>query len=114
MEWLSIQGFAGNDREAAKLAVEFFVMQKSGDSRMKVGFIGVGNIGHPMAQQILDAGFELVIHDIRREAADALVEISSFSAHATDSSRLAPRLEPSSMTAAPCQPHRCLTSPPLT
>ena len=41
---------------------------------MRVGFIGVGNIGRPMAQQIAKAGFTLVVHDIREEAAAPLLE----------------------------------------
>jgi 3-hydroxyisobutyrate dehydrogenase-like beta-hydroxyacid dehydrogenase len=40
---------------------------------MKIGFIGVGNIGAPIAGQLLEAGHTLVVHDIRREAADALL-----------------------------------------
>jgi 3-hydroxyisobutyrate dehydrogenase len=38
---------------------------------MKIGFIGVGNIGAPIAGQLLAAGHELVVHDRRREAAAA-------------------------------------------
>ena len=40
---------------------------------MKIGFIGTGNIGAPIAGQLLASGHTLVVHDIRREAADALV-----------------------------------------
>jgi 3-hydroxyisobutyrate dehydrogenase len=40
---------------------------------MKVGFIGVGNIGAPIAGQLLRAGHTLAVHDLRREAADGLV-----------------------------------------
>jgi 3-hydroxyisobutyrate dehydrogenase len=40
---------------------------------MKVGFIGVGNIGAPIAGQLLKAGHSLVVHDLRREAAAALL-----------------------------------------
>ena len=40
---------------------------------MKIGFIGVGNIGAPIAGQLLRAGHSLVVHDRRREAADALL-----------------------------------------
>ncbi|HEY1884943.1 MAG TPA: NAD(P)-binding domain-containing protein, partial [Roseiarcus sp.] len=36
---------------------------------MKIGFIGVGNIGAPIAGQLLKAGHALVVHDSRREAA---------------------------------------------
>jgi 3-hydroxyisobutyrate dehydrogenase-like beta-hydroxyacid dehydrogenase len=41
---------------------------------MKVGFIGVGQMGVHMARHVLEAGFELVINDARREAAEPLVE----------------------------------------
>ena len=40
---------------------------------MKIGFIGVGNIGAPIAGQLLAAGHALVIHDRRREAAEKLL-----------------------------------------
>ena len=40
---------------------------------MKIGFIGVGNIGAPIAGQLLAAGHRLLVHDIRRAAADALL-----------------------------------------
>ena len=34
---------------------------------MKVGFIGVGNIGQPMAKQLLSNGFNLLVNDIHKE-----------------------------------------------
>ncbi|MCZ6680716.1 MAG: NAD(P)-binding domain-containing protein [Candidatus Poribacteria bacterium] len=34
---------------------------------MKVGFIGLGNMGHPMAANILKAGYNLTVYDVRRE-----------------------------------------------
>ena len=40
---------------------------------MKIGFIGVGNIGAPIAGQLLKAGHELLVHDLRREAAADLL-----------------------------------------
>ena len=40
---------------------------------MRIGFIGVGNIGHPMAGQLLKAGHTLTVHDVRREATHELV-----------------------------------------
>jgi 3-hydroxyisobutyrate dehydrogenase len=39
---------------------------------MKIGFIGVGNIGAPIAGQLLAAGHALVVHDLRRDAAQPL------------------------------------------
>ena len=41
---------------------------------MQVGFIGLGNMGAPMAGFALRAGFSLVVHDLRREAAAPLLE----------------------------------------
>src|SRR4051794_34337178 len=41
---------------------------------MRIGFIGTGNIGALIAAQLLRAGHELVIHDLRPEAAQALLE----------------------------------------
>jgi len=40
---------------------------------MRIGFIGVGNIGNPMAGCLLAAGHSLVVHDLRREAAANLL-----------------------------------------
>src|SRR3989475_10312036 len=40
---------------------------------MRMGFIGVGNIGQPMAGQLLAAGHPLVVYDVRREAAADLL-----------------------------------------
>ncbi len=41
---------------------------------MRIGFIGTGNIGTPMAASILKAGFELVVNDIHREKTLPLVD----------------------------------------
>jgi 3-hydroxyisobutyrate dehydrogenase len=41
---------------------------------MRIGFIGVGNIGAPIAGQLLRAGHTLTVTDLRREAASALLE----------------------------------------
>jgi 3-hydroxyisobutyrate dehydrogenase len=40
---------------------------------MKVGFVGLGHMGAPMSRNILAAGHDLVVHDLRAEAAAALV-----------------------------------------
>lgn len=36
---------------------------------MKIGFIGLGTMGRHMASHLMKAGHELVVHDVRREAA---------------------------------------------
>src|SRR5262249_26058920 len=40
---------------------------------MNIGFIGTGNIGAPIAGQLLKAGHRLRIHDVRRAAAEPLL-----------------------------------------
>ena len=34
-------------------------------TKPKLGFIGIGDMGGPMAGRLLDAGFPLVIYDVR-------------------------------------------------
>jgi 3-hydroxyisobutyrate dehydrogenase len=39
----------------------------------KVGFVGVGNMGHPMAAHLVKADFDVTVFDIRTEVANAFV-----------------------------------------
>ena len=48
----------------------------------RVGFIGLGNLGEPMAAQVAKAGFDLTVFDVRPEPIARLVTIG---AHAVDS-----------------------------
>ena len=41
---------------------------------MQVGFIGLGNMGAPLAGFVAKAAFPLVVHDVRKEAAVSLLE----------------------------------------
>jgi 2-hydroxymethylglutarate dehydrogenase len=41
---------------------------------MNIGFIGVGQMGRHMAKHVLDAGYNLTIHDINKEAAKPLLD----------------------------------------
>ncbi|MEX2284500.1 MAG: NAD(P)-binding domain-containing protein [Gemmatimonadota bacterium] len=43
----------------------------------QIGFIGLGNMGGPMASNLVRKGFPLVVHDIDRAAVRALVEIGA-------------------------------------
>ena len=38
----------------------------------KVGFIGLGIMGRPMAKNLLDAGYDLVVYNRTREKAEEL------------------------------------------
>ncbi len=40
---------------------------------MKIGFIGLGIMGKPMAKNLIKAGYSLVVNDINKEAVAELV-----------------------------------------
>ena len=40
---------------------------------MDIGFIGLGNMGFPMARRLIEAGHKLVVFDTRKEVVDKLV-----------------------------------------
>ncbi|MBL1422185.1 MAG: NAD(P)-dependent oxidoreductase [Alphaproteobacteria bacterium] len=42
--------------------------------KQKIGFIGLGRMGFPMAQRLLTAGYELVVLDVNTEAMDLLAK----------------------------------------
>ena len=41
---------------------------------MNIGFIGLGLMGRPMAENLLKAGHSLQVKDLRREAAASLIK----------------------------------------
>ena len=44
---------------------------------MKIGFVGTGNMGNPMASNLIRAGHQLIVHDLKREAATNLLEMGA-------------------------------------
>ena len=44
---------------------------------MHVAFIGLGAMGRPMAEHVSAAGHQLIVHDVRRAAADPLVTLGA-------------------------------------
>lgn len=44
---------------------------------MQVGFVGTGTMGNPMAGCLIQAGHQLVVHDLRREATINLCELGA-------------------------------------
>ncbi|HLZ69818.1 MAG TPA: NAD(P)-binding domain-containing protein [Dehalococcoidia bacterium] len=44
---------------------------------MDVGFIGLGNMGNPMARNLIRAGHQLVVYDLREDAAANLIELGA-------------------------------------
>jgi 2-hydroxymethylglutarate dehydrogenase len=41
---------------------------------MNIGFIGIGQMGKPMSNKILEAGYSLIIHDLKKDAAVPLLK----------------------------------------
>ena len=52
---------------------------------MKIGWIGLGNIGGVMASNLLKAGYQLIVHDLDYKAAENLVSAGAEWAAAPDS-----------------------------
>jgi 3-hydroxyisobutyrate dehydrogenase-like beta-hydroxyacid dehydrogenase len=44
---------------------------------MDIGFIGLGNMGAPMARRLIEAGHKLIIYDIRNDAVAPLVALGA-------------------------------------
>ncbi|HVN84243.1 MAG TPA: NAD(P)-dependent oxidoreductase [Candidatus Binatia bacterium] len=44
---------------------------------IRAGFIGLGNIGKPMAQRLVQAGFETIVYDVRADARRELTELGA-------------------------------------
>ena len=53
-------------------------VQKQKSSENIVGLIGLGAMGSPMAANLLEAGFEVVVFDVNSAAVAAAVEVSVF------------------------------------
>ncbi|HEY5166908.1 MAG TPA: NAD(P)-dependent oxidoreductase [Pseudolabrys sp.] len=47
---------------------------------MDIGFIGLGNMGQPMARRLIEAGHRLTVFDTRREAVDQLAALGAIAA----------------------------------
>jgi 2-hydroxy-3-oxopropionate reductase len=46
----------------------------------KVGFIGLGIMGKPMAKNLIRAGYELIVYDIAKDPVSELVALGATSA----------------------------------
>jgi 3-hydroxyisobutyrate dehydrogenase-like beta-hydroxyacid dehydrogenase len=44
---------------------------------VRIGFIGLGNMGFPMAQRLLESGHQVVAFDVRSDAVDGLVALGA-------------------------------------
>ena len=41
--------------------------------RENIGFIGLGNMGAPLASRLIDAGYRLIVHDARARSEERRV-----------------------------------------
>src|SRR3989442_13421868 len=44
---------------------------------MRLGFVGIGSMGNPMARCLHDAGHQVTVNDLRREAATSLMDLGA-------------------------------------
>ena len=44
---------------------------------MEIGFIGLGNMGQPMARRLIEAGHSLIVYDTRNDAVAPLVALGA-------------------------------------
>lgn len=56
-------------------------VQRKGRRKMKIGFIGLGIMGKPMAKNLLKAGHELFVYDFHQEAVAELAAAGATAAH---------------------------------
>ena len=77
---------------------------------MKVGFVGLGHMGAPMSRNVLAAGHDLLVHDLRREAAAGL-EVAGAGWAATPREVAAGREAVITMLPAPAHVERVLLGP---
>ncbi len=47
---------------------------------MEIGFIGLGNMGGPMSRRLVEAGHQVTVFDVRKEAVDTLVKLGATAA----------------------------------
>ena len=44
---------------------------------MKIGFVGLGNMGGPMCSRLAQAGYDVVAYDLRAEALEAVTAVGA-------------------------------------
>ena len=71
-------------------------------AHLNIAFIGVGNMGRPMAHNLLKAGHSVVVYDVVQRNVDALVAAG---AGAAASARLAASRGDLVITMLPSSPH---------
>jgi 2-hydroxy-3-oxopropionate reductase len=68
----------------------------------KIGFIGLGIMGRPMAKNLIDAGYELVVSDLNE---DAVAELEEYGAASADTPKVVAEQSDVIITMLPNSPH---------
>lgn len=68
----------------------------------KIGFIGLGIMGRPMAKNLIDAGYELVVSDLNE---DAVSELEEYGASSADTPKAIAEQSDVIITMLPNSPH---------
>lgn len=79
---------------------------------MKLGFIGLGNMGNRLAPRLLEAGHELTVNDLNRDAANKLLDLGA--SWADSPKEVAAASEVSfAMVAGPTEVEKVVTAPEI-
>jgi 3-hydroxyisobutyrate dehydrogenase-like beta-hydroxyacid dehydrogenase len=62
---------------AARRSGKVAAQKQQGTNAMDIGFIGLGNMGGPMARRLIEAGHKLVVYDTRNDAVAPLVALGA-------------------------------------
>ena len=57
------------------------------DKRERIGFVGLGNMGGPMARRLAEAGYDVMAFDIDADALNAAVEAGLSLIHISEPTR---------------------------
>lgn len=68
----------------------------------KIGFVGLGIMGRPMAKNLIDAGYELVVSDLNE---DAVTELKEYGAASADTPKAVAEQSDVIITMLPNSPH---------
>src|SRR5690242_12224352 len=67
---------AGDDFAGVRQSRGLFWLSE-GTPQMEIGFIGLGNMGQPMARRLIEAGHKLIVYDTRNDAVAPLVALGA-------------------------------------
>ena len=82
-QWIGEGILAQDPASAFYVYAQDFTVPDTHERATRIGFIGLGNIGKPMAVNLARDGFDLMVHDLRAEPVNALVSLGAKAAQST-------------------------------